>query len=146
MTPWVLCTSRGGTGWCEGLGSSVFRQRMWAWSWAARERMFTHGCTCSSLTSGMELTLVMFLCSWGLLAPLGSGLFAQPAIPCLCPRILAADALLHSVPAGRCCAGLWLLQRCPSPLPQFTALKFQFNTHAKRAAINLVVSIKYCLF
>lgn len=99
VTPRVLCTSRGGTGWCEGLGSSVFRQHMWAWSWAPRERMFTHGCTCSSLTSGMELTLVMFLCSSGSVGPFGlralcsagHSLSLPTHLGCGCPAPLGAS-------------------------------------------------------
>lgn len=115
VTPWVLCTSRGGTGWCEGLGSSVFRQRTWAWSWAPWQRMFMHGCTCISLTSGTEATLVMFLCSSGSVGPFGlralcSVCSSRPfpaSLPthlgCGCPAPLGASGAMAQEDAAQGC-------------------------------------------
>lgn len=83
----------------------------------------------------------------GAFALLGSGLSSGSST--------AMSPWLPAPPALPALPGVWrrgfvvpcsVCTGCPSPLPQFTALEFQSNTHAKRTAINLIVSIKYCLF
>lgn len=166
MTLRVLCTSRSGTGRCEGLGSSVFRQPV--------HRMAApQGCPAPLPVPGspgedaqaclrtrlprlrnaayaphVPVLLRVRLPFWGQVsaqsAPAGCPPRRYPRLsavdaPCSAGGACGTGKVLRGV-CGSICTG------CPSSLPQFTALKFQFNTHAKRAAINLVVSIKYCLF
>lgn len=110
------------------------------------------GCPCtaahaSPLQHGYSWRLSPPCAALGPFALLGSGFSARAA-----PPLFPVTAVPWAVPA---LPGEWgrdsvlpcsICTGCPSPLPQFTALEFQSNAHAKRTAINLAVSIRYCLF
>lgn len=106
------------------------------------------GCTCIPLAPQTQFTPVTSLCCPGCICPFGVRSLSSGSSTAVSPSLPAPLA----VPAP---PGAWgrgfvvpcsVCTGCPSPLPRFTALEFQSNTHAKKTAINLRVSIKYCLF